>query len=166
MAAVLALRFPEKAPELWAYQSTILVAAHNYEGANWVAYDRQFRRATLAKKDLNWSVPDTRLYNEAFTGRARSIPWCPHCLSNDHSGTSWPHNPNPPILRWFQGSAPSQYAPAPQLQAGPWKCVAASMRIGAVSPTFAPTAGAPTVSSTAPTASPRRLPCSPGCRPR
>ena len=34
MATVLVSRFPEKAPELWAYQSTVLVAAHNYEGAH------------------------------------------------------------------------------------------------------------------------------------
>ena len=73
MAAVLVSRFPEKAPELWAYQSTIFKAAHDFDGANWVAYDRQFRRDKLAKRDLNWSVPNTRLYNEAFTGRARSI---------------------------------------------------------------------------------------------
>ena len=114
MAAVLVSRFPEKAPELWAYQSTILVAAHNYEGANCVAYDRQFRRAMLAKKDLNWSVPNTHLYNEASTGRARSIPRCPHCLSDDHSGAGCPHNPNPPILGRFQGSAPAQNVPASQ----------------------------------------------------
>ena len=35
MAAVLASRFPEKAPELWAYQTSILHATHAYEGANW-----------------------------------------------------------------------------------------------------------------------------------
>ena len=40
MAALLLTRFPEKVPELWAYQSTVLRAAHYYEGANWVAYDR------------------------------------------------------------------------------------------------------------------------------
>ena len=34
MAAILVARFPEKGPELWAYQTTILRAAHNYEGAN------------------------------------------------------------------------------------------------------------------------------------
>ena len=32
MAAILATRFPEKAAELWAYQTTILHAAHAYEG--------------------------------------------------------------------------------------------------------------------------------------
>ena len=48
MAALLVTRFPEKGPELWANQSTITKAAHNYEGSNWVAYDRQFRRNMLA----------------------------------------------------------------------------------------------------------------------
>ena len=85
MAALLVTRFPEKGPELWAYQTTILRAAHNYEGATWVAYDRQYRRDMLAKKDLNWSTPNTRLYNEAFTGRAKIIPRCPHCLCEDHT---------------------------------------------------------------------------------
>ena len=86
MAALLTVRFPEKAPELWAYQTTIMNAAYNYEGSNWVAYDRQFRRDRLARRDLNWSVPNSRLYSEAFTGRARVIPRCPHCLSEDHGG--------------------------------------------------------------------------------
>ena len=116
MASVLVTSFPEKAPELWAYHTTILKAAHNYEGANWVAYDRQFRRDMLARKDLNWSMPNTRLYNEAFTSRARTIPRCPHCLAEDHSGTSCPHNPNPPIVGWFHGPTPMQFAPSSQLQ--------------------------------------------------
>jgi hypothetical protein len=101
MAAVLVTRFPEKGPELWAYQTTILRAAHNYEGSNWVAYNRQFRRDMLARKDLNWSSPNARLYNEAFTGRAKTIPRCPYCLCEDHAGASCPHNPNPMMVGWF-----------------------------------------------------------------
>ena len=61
MEAVLTTRFPEKATELWAYQTTIVKAAHTYEGSNWVSYDRQYHRDRLARKDLNWSVPNTRL---------------------------------------------------------------------------------------------------------
>ena len=109
MAAVLVSRFPEKGPELWAYQTTILRAAHNYEGSNWVAYDRQFRRHMLACKDLNWSIPHPRLYNEAFTGRAKAVPRCPHCLCEDHTGAVCPHNPNPPLLGWY--SDPRQLTP-------------------------------------------------------
>ena len=60
MAAVLATRFPEKAPELFAYQATIARAERNCEGKCWVSYD-QFQREALARKDLNWSVTDPRL---------------------------------------------------------------------------------------------------------
>ena len=116
MAAVLATRFPEKAAELWAYQAAILHAAHAYEGSNWVAYDRLYRREMLVKKDLNWSVPNPRLYSEAFTGRAKRHPQCPHCLSEDHMGTGCPHNPNPPFMGWFQSAPPLQGGPAPAAQ--------------------------------------------------
>jgi hypothetical protein len=51
MAAVLATRFPSKAPELFAYQATITRAERNYEGKRWVAYDRHYRREALARKD-------------------------------------------------------------------------------------------------------------------
>ena len=30
-------------------------------------YDHQFQREALARKDLNWSITDPRLYNKAFT---------------------------------------------------------------------------------------------------
>ena len=101
MAAILVTRFPEKEPELWAYQSTIFRVAHNYEGENWVAYDRQYRRDMLSRKDLNWTAPNARLYNEAFTGRAKVVPRCPHCLCGDHSGANCPHNPNPMLVGWL-----------------------------------------------------------------
>ena len=68
MAAFICTHFPKKVPELWAYQATIIQAERNYEGKRWVTYDRQFHRQVLAKKDLNWSISDPRLYNEAFNG--------------------------------------------------------------------------------------------------
>ena len=101
MAAIISTRFPEKAPELWAYQATIIRAERNYEGKRWVTYDHQFRRQALAKKDLNWSVTDPRLYNEAFMGRARAIARCSLCLQDNHSSTHCPHNPHRPYLGWF-----------------------------------------------------------------
>ena len=101
MAAVLCSRFPDKAGELFAYQAAIVRAERNYEGKRWVTYDRQFRREALARKDLNWSVPDPRLYNEAFTGRARSIARCTYCLQDDHTAAYCPKNPNRPMFGWF-----------------------------------------------------------------
>ena len=101
MAALLVTRFPEKGLELWAYQTTILRVAHNYEGSNWVAYDSQFWRDMLARKDLNWSTPKARLYNEALTGCAKVIPRCPYYLCKDHAVASCPNNPNPMLVGWF-----------------------------------------------------------------
>ncbi len=76
MAAILASQFPKMAPELFAYQASNVRAERNYEGKQWVLYDCQYWREALARKDLNWSVPYVKLYNEAFTGRAKAIPRC------------------------------------------------------------------------------------------
>ena len=100
MAALLATRFPHKAPELFAYMATIVRAERNYEPGRWVAYDQQFRREALAKKSLDWSVPDSRLYSEAFTGRARSIPRCEVCLQDDHQASHCPQNLDRPWWGW------------------------------------------------------------------
>ena len=95
MAAVLVTRFPDKGPELWAYQASIVRAARNFEGSAWVAYDRQYRREALARRSLNWSQANSRLYNEAFTGRAKAIPRCHHCLSDTHASSACLLNTGP-----------------------------------------------------------------------
>ena len=99
MAAILCTRFLEKAPELLAYQASIIRAERNYEGKQW-AYDRQFRREALARKD----VLDPRLYNEASTGWARAIARCLFCLQDDHVTNTCPHNPNQPMYSWSSSS--------------------------------------------------------------
>ena len=68
VANLLSTCFLEKAPELWAYQATVIRAARNYDNSAWVAYDHQFRREALAAKDLNWSVPNHRLYRYVGPG--------------------------------------------------------------------------------------------------
>ena len=79
------------------------------------SYDRRYRRDALARKDLNWSVPDPRLYNEAFTGRARAIPRCSYCLDDDHHFNNCPKNPNRPLLGYFppMGTWPMPTPPQP-----------------------------------------------------
>ena len=53
----------------------------------------QFRREALARKDLNWPITDSRLYNEAFTGRAKAVARCSFCLREDHASAVCPCNP-------------------------------------------------------------------------
>ena len=119
MAALLTSRFPEKAPELFAYQASIMRAERNFDGRRWVAYDRCFRREALAQKNLDWSVPNARLYNEAFTGHARSLPRCSFCLQEDHQSQSCPRNPHRPWFGWFpepSGAPPSAPGPSGKSQ--------------------------------------------------
>ena len=84
MAAVLAERFPDKAPQMLAYLRRIVRAARNFQGAAWVAYDRLYRRQALAQRSLDWAKEDSSLYNEAFVGQAKAISRCRHCLSDFH----------------------------------------------------------------------------------
>ena len=119
MAATLSSRFPEKAPELFAFQAQIIRAERNYEPGRWVLYDRQFRREALARRDLNWSVTDTRLYSEAFTGRAKAIPRCQFCLQDDHSAPYCPRNPDHPWQNWLPPTTPTQPPPLPISRQGP-----------------------------------------------
>ena len=100
LAAVLCKKYPDKAAEFWAYQTSILRAARNFEGTAWVAYDRQYRREALARQDLNWSACNARLYNEAFTGRAKAIPRCQHCLSETHASATCPLTTPDPTVLW------------------------------------------------------------------
>ena len=58
---------------------------------NIMDHDRQYSREMLAKKDLNWFMPNARLYSEAFTSREKAIPRCPHCFSEGYC----PFNFNP-----------------------------------------------------------------------
>ena len=97
MAAILCTKYGE----LFAYLASIVRADRNCEGKLWVAYDCQYRRQALARRDLNWSVPDPRLYNEAFTGRARPIARCSYCLQDDHLAQQCPRNPYRPMFGWF-----------------------------------------------------------------
>ena len=110
MAALIASRFPEKAPELFAYQASIVRAERNFDDRRWVSYDRCYRREALALKNLDWSVPNARLYNEAFTGHARAVPRCSFCLQEDHLAQYCPRNPNRPWFGWLGDTSlqPSQ----------------------------------------------------------
>ena len=113
LAAGLCARFPEKSPQLWAYQTTIIRAARNYETGAWVAYDCQYRREALAAKSLDCSTPNHRLYSETFTGRAKIFPRCNICLSDAHLANQCPSNPNP-FAAWWGTESCRQPGPSSQ----------------------------------------------------
>ena len=132
MAALLASRFLEKAPELFAYQASIIRAEQNFDDRRCVTYGRCFRREALAQKSLDWSIPNARLYNEAFTGRAKAVPRCTFCLQEDHVAQHCPHYPNCPWPGWFQEPMPLQpnlsHRPLQLAPLNLWNAAAATTR--------------------------------------
>ena len=64
---------------------------------------------SLARKDLNWSLPNSRLFNETFTGCARAIPRCIFCLQDDHTMSTYTMNPND-LPRGYVSYWPAQTA--------------------------------------------------------
>lgn len=84
MVTILSSRFEGKTPHFMAYQQTIVKAHRAFTGEGWITYDTCYRRKAAVLKSLDWGVVDFTLYNETFTGRAKSIPRCRHCLSEHH----------------------------------------------------------------------------------
>lgn len=84
LVAVLSPQYPNKVTHFMAYQRTIIKAQRCFVGDGWVTYDSTYRRAAAAAKSLDWGLIDFSLYNETFTGRARAIARCQHCLSEHH----------------------------------------------------------------------------------
>ena len=99
-------KFPDKAGELFAYQASIVRADRNYStrASGGSHTTDSTPRQALARQDLNWSVPELRLYNEAFTGRAQ----CSYCLQDDHMAQQCPRIPHRPIFGWFPNPADTQ----------------------------------------------------------
>ena len=60
MAAVIAEKFPDKAPQLFAYLR------------------RLYRRQVSARHSLDWAQEDSDLYNEAFVGHAKARQFWVH----------------------------------------------------------------------------------------
>lgn len=94
MVSILSTRFADKTPQFMAYQQTIVKAHRAFLGEGWITYDTCYRRKAAVLKSLDWGAVDFTLYNETFTGRAKSIPHCCHCFSEHHSSQECTYAPD------------------------------------------------------------------------
>ena len=69
--AIIALKHPDKVPDLLGYQSLIIDASIQYEGDSWIGYDCRFRLSAAANSTKIWASLDPTLWNLAFAGNAR-----------------------------------------------------------------------------------------------
>lgn len=93
MVVILGAAYLSFVGEFMAYQQAIIVACRNFEESAWVVYDRIYHRWAAAQHSLNWSVVDSALYQQTFTGHALWIQRCTQCFSEHHTSFECPDNP-------------------------------------------------------------------------
>ena len=95
LVSVLCSMHPHKFSHFMAYQRTIIRAYRMFVGDRWVIYDASYRRKAANTKSLDWGIKDNDLYNETFTGRAKTISRCSTCLSEMHTMSECPQANHP-----------------------------------------------------------------------
>ena len=96
MVAILASEYPHKTTDFMTYLRTIMKAPRSFIGDGWITYDMAYRRKAVATKSLDWSQVDFTLYNETFSGRAKSVVRCYYCSSDLHSSHDCIYAPEGP----------------------------------------------------------------------
>lgn len=82
-----ASKFPERVPNMLAYQTTLVREARRCGGGGWLAYDTAFRQQAATDPQCDWSKLNSSLYPVTFMAQARGkVKCCPHCLEPDHLG--------------------------------------------------------------------------------
>ncbi len=80
---VIALKQPEKVPDLMAYMTQIVQASRQFQGTLWVEYDTRFRIQAAAQQRTRLEELDTTLWTIAFPN-AEPPHRCRWCFSVDH----------------------------------------------------------------------------------
>ncbi len=82
---------PRLAPELRAYQSTIVRMSQDFVGLAWVRYAAAFRRQAALTGNTRWSVINSTLYTMCFTSQATNTKQCECYIT--HGGGVCPIDP-------------------------------------------------------------------------
>ena len=65
-AAVICSRYPDKARELWAYQSFMIAEHRKCKGRGWLIYDSAFRQQITSLERVDFSKVNQSLYSTTF----------------------------------------------------------------------------------------------------
>ena len=84
MVAILAQNYPHRMMYSVMYLCTITYdeGYRSFLGDRWITYDIVYCRKAAVTESLDWNQVVFMLYNETFTGRAKSVARCCHCSSD------------------------------------------------------------------------------------
>ena len=81
--SVVALREPQRVPDLLAYSLLVVQASRDYAGTPWRAYDTHFRKQAAAMKLIKWGEKDPSMWLSYFAP-ALAKQRCEECGFFDH----------------------------------------------------------------------------------
>ena len=85
--SVMASKFPERVPNMLAYQTTLVREACRCGGGGWIAYDMAFQQQAATDPECDWSKLNSSRYPVTFMAQASGKGKCfPHCLESDQTG--------------------------------------------------------------------------------
>lgn len=94
--SVMASKYPDRVPNMLAYQTMLVREARRCGGNGWLAYDTAFRQQAAADPLCDWSKLNSSLYPVTFMAQASGRgKCCPHCLESDHLGDECALSPRP-----------------------------------------------------------------------
>ena len=108
-AAIITRKYPSKAKELWAYQSTVIGEARRCGGKGWLLYDRAFHQQISSIEEADFGRLNQALYATTFLAYGGGVKaCCPHCMLPDHTREECALNPNRALPLVSVREAPQQ----------------------------------------------------------
>ena len=93
---VMAVKHPERVPDIAAYMGQIIQASRQFKGMPWQDYDTRFLMQAAADKRPRLAVVDTFLWAITFA-KAEPREECEHCHSLDHESGDFTQDPMPGV---------------------------------------------------------------------
>ena len=87
---VVAIKSPQRIPELLAYLIQIVRVNQEFEGSGWAAYDETFCRQAAVSGNQQWSKLNSSLFSLCFTGKEPRVGRCSCCLNTAHTTETCP----------------------------------------------------------------------------
>ena len=78
-------RYPNKARELWAYQSFMIAEHRKCGGRGWLIYDSAFHQQITSLERVDFSKVKQSLYSTTFLAYRGRGQFCTHYMLSDHS---------------------------------------------------------------------------------
>ena len=84
-AAIVCSHRPDRARQMWTYQTLMITEARRCGGRGWLLYDATFRQQAASRDNADFSRLNQSLYATTFLAYGNRKQSCPNCMLSDHT---------------------------------------------------------------------------------